>query len=72
MLDEMGPIEAGAIIDTSGVDADRKGRYLGMVQTGTSYNNLKTGIDHLKELGVTDYDIYSYNKVCMEKYLNEI
>lgn len=24
------------------------------------------------ELNVTNYDIYSYNKVCMEKYLNEI
>lgn len=25
-----------------------------------------------KELGVTNYDIYSYNKVCMSKYMTEI
>ncbi|MCR4553590.1 MAG: hypothetical protein K5752_01545 [Succinivibrionaceae bacterium] len=58
------------IDDTSGVDADRKGRYLGMVQTGTFYNNLnlKTGIDHLKELGVTHVQlqpIYDYG-TCSE------
>lgn len=40
---------------TSGVDDDKKGRYLGMVQPGTTYadTGVKTGIDHLKELGVT-------------------
>lgn len=40
---------------TSGVDDDKKGRYLGMVQPGTTYadTGIKTGIDHLKELGVT-------------------
>ena len=40
---------------TSGVDNDKKGRYLGMVQPGTTYadTGVKTGIDHLKELGVT-------------------
>ena len=51
------------IDDTSGVDADKKGRYLGMVQPGTTYGNLKTGIDHLKELGVTHVQlqpIYDY------------
>lgn len=41
------------IDETSGVDADKRGRYLGMVQTGTTYQGVKTGIDHLKELGVT-------------------
>ena len=25
-----------------------------------------------KELNVTDYDIYSYNKICMAKYMDEI
>ncbi len=48
---------------TSGVDADKKGRYLGMVQTGTKYGDLATGIDHLKELGVTHVQlqpIYDY------------
>ena len=38
---------------TSGVDDDKKGLYLGMVQTGTKYRGVTTGIDHLKELGVT-------------------
>lgn len=40
---------------TSGVGDDKKGRYLGMVQPGTTYadTGVKTGIDHLKELGVT-------------------
>ena len=57
------------IDDTSNVDPDKKGRYLGMVQTGTSYNGIKTGIDHLKELGVTHvqlqpiYDYATYSDV---------
>ncbi len=51
---------------TSGVDADKRGRYLGMVQTGTTVNDeglVKTGIDHLKELGVTHVQlmpVYDY------------
>ncbi|ACE85259.1 alpha-amylase family glycosyl hydrolase [Cellvibrio japonicus] len=41
-------------IDTSsGVSAGKRGKYLGMVEQGTTYNGVKTGIDHLKELGVT-------------------
>ena len=55
------------IDETSGVDGDKKGRYLGMVQTGTTYsdgnNTVKTGIDHLKELGITHVQlqpIYDY------------
>lgn len=31
-----------------------------MVQTGTSYNGIKTGIDHLKELGVTHVQILPF------------
>lgn len=40
---------------SSGVDDEKRGRYLGMVQPGTTYadTGVKTGIDHLKELGVT-------------------
>lgn len=38
---------------SSGVSADKRGKYLGMVQAGTRYSGVKTGIDHLKELGVT-------------------
>jgi pullulanase len=38
---------------SSGVSAANRGKFLGMVQTGTTYSGVKTGIDHLKELGVT-------------------
>ncbi len=51
------------IDNTSGVDPDKRGRYLGMVQPGTRYGDFTTGIDHLKELGVTHVQlqpIYDY------------
>ncbi|MFF9206359.1 alpha-amylase family glycosyl hydrolase [Streptomyces sp. NPDC014986] len=38
---------------SSGVDSAKRGKFLGLVQTGTTRNGMKTGIDHLKELGVT-------------------
>ena len=38
---------------SSGVSADKRGKYLGMVQAGTRFGNVKTGLDHLVELGVT-------------------
>lgn len=41
---------------SSGVDAAKRGKFAGMTQTGTTLNGagvVKTGIDHLKELGVT-------------------
>ncbi|MFJ4806623.1 pullulanase X25 domain-containing protein [Streptomyces murinus] len=38
---------------SSGVDAAKRGKFLGLVQTGTTYDGVKTGIDHLKQLGVT-------------------
>lgn len=38
---------------SSGVDAAKRGKFAGLVQTGTTHNGVKTGIDHLKELGVT-------------------
>ena len=41
------------IHSSSGVDAAKRGKFAGMVQSGTSYGSVKTGIDHLKELGVT-------------------
>jgi len=45
----------------SGVDSDKRGKFLGAVQSGTVYHDdngnadssVKTGVDHLKELGVT-------------------
>ncbi len=48
---------------TSGVADEKRGRYMGMVQTSTTYNGVTTGIDHLKELGVTHVQlqpIYDY------------
>jgi pullulanase len=38
---------------TSGVEPGKRGKFLGMVQPGTSYSTLATGIDHLVDLGVT-------------------
>ncbi|MFG5723982.1 pullulanase X25 domain-containing protein [Streptomyces murinus] len=38
---------------SSGVDAAKRGKFLGLVQTGTTYDGVQTGIDHLKQLGVT-------------------
>ncbi|WP_051942908.1 pullulanase X25 domain-containing protein [Streptacidiphilus rugosus] len=42
---------------SSGVDAAKRGRFLGLVQTGTTYSGVSTGIDHLKQLGVTAVQI---------------
>lgn len=38
---------------SSGVPADKRGKFLGLVERGTTYNGQKTGLDHLVELGVT-------------------
>jgi len=38
---------------SSGVSAEKRGKFMGMVESGSRYNGLKTGIDHLKDLGVT-------------------
>lgn len=49
---------------SSGVDSAKRGKYLGLVQTGTTHNGVKTGIDHLKELGITTVHImptYDFN-----------
>jgi pullulanase/glycogen debranching enzyme len=46
------------IDSSSGVSSENRGRYLGMVETGTTNSYGKTtGIDHLKELGVTHVQI---------------
>lgn len=41
----------------SGVSSNKRGKYLGMVETGTKYSTVSTGIDHLKELGITHVQI---------------
>ncbi|MBP5706835.1 MAG: starch-binding protein, partial [Spirochaetales bacterium] len=37
--------------------AANKGKFPGMVESGTTYSGVKTGLDHLKELGVTHVQI---------------
>lgn len=47
-----------------------KGKYLGFCQEGTNYNGLSTGIDHLKELGITHVHlmpVFDYLTVKEEK-----
>jgi pullulanase len=38
---------------SSGVSADKRGKYLGLVEHGTAFNGATTGLDHLIELGVS-------------------
>lgn len=41
-------------IDTSsGVPEDKRGKFLGLVEPGTTHDGVKTGLDHLLELGIT-------------------
>jgi pullulanase len=49
---------------SSGVTAGKRGKFAGMTETGSTYNGYTTGIDHLKELGVTHVQIlpfYDFN-----------
>lgn len=41
----------------SGVPTQYRGKYLAFTATGTTYNGIPTGIDHLKALGITDVQI---------------
>ncbi|WP_309382574.1 alpha-amylase family glycosyl hydrolase [Cerasicoccus frondis] len=41
------------IHSSSGVDVNKRGKFLGMVQPNTSHNGVSTGLQHLKDLGVT-------------------
>ena len=52
------------IASDSGVSAAKRGKFLGMVEGGTSHSGVATGIDHLKELGVTHVQlmpVYDFN-----------
>ncbi|WP_052441813.1 pullulanase X25 domain-containing protein [Streptacidiphilus anmyonensis] len=42
---------------SSGVDAAKRGKFLGLVENGTTDDGVSTGIDHLKQLGVTAVQI---------------
>lgn len=53
---------------TSGVE--HRGKYIGFCEEGTTYNGLSTGIDHLKELGITHVHlmpVFDYLTVKEEK-----
>ena len=51
---------------SSGVNEAWRGKYLGMTQSGTNYEGRATGLDHLKELGITHVQlmpVYDMNSV---------
>ncbi len=60
---------------SSGVSADRRGRYLGMVETGTkNAKGESTGVDYLKKLGITHVQIqpmFDYASVDETKALDD-
>ncbi|MBU2865306.1 hypothetical protein KO489_15750 [Reinekea forsetii] len=45
---------------SSGVASIKRGKFLGMVESGTRYQGVTTGLDHLKELGVTHVQILPF------------
>lgn len=48
----------------SGISSEKRGKFSGMVERGTSHNGVSTGIDHMLELGVTHVQIlpfYDFN-----------
>ena len=54
------------IDSSSGVKDAWRGKYLGLTQSGTNYNGYATGLEHLKELGVTHVQlmpVYDYSSV---------
>ncbi len=54
------------IDSSSGVSPANRGKYLGLIESGTSYNGHATGLDHLKELGVTHVQlmpVFDFNSV---------
>ena len=52
------------ISETSGVSEKNRGKFLGLAETGTTYTEngvtVSTGLDHLKELGVTHVQIQPF------------
>ena len=61
--------------ENSGVDAAKRGKYLGMIQNGTKNSAGKsTGVDYLKELGITHVQIqpmFDYASVDETKPLDD-
>lgn len=56
------------IDEDSGVSPEKRGKFLGMVETGTTYNGMSTGIDHLKELGITHVQILPFYDFATQQY----
>ena len=56
-----------SIDDSSGVSEENKGKYLGVVETGTTTENgVSTGLDHMVDMGVTHVHllpVYDYGSV---------
>ncbi len=65
--------------ETWGGTKANAGKYLGLCESGTKYNNVTTGFDHIKELGVThvqllpifDYGVVDESKLTDKAYLEE-
>lgn len=53
---------------SSGVSAGNRGKFMGMVERGTTYKGVKTGIDHLIELGVTHVQILPFYDYAADAY----
>ena len=57
------------IDSTSGVKDAWRGKFLGMTQTGTNYEGRATGLDHLKELGITHVQLMPvYDFASIDEY----
>ncbi|MBM7557749.1 alpha-amylase family glycosyl hydrolase [Halanaerobacter jeridensis] len=58
------------IDDSSGISDAKQGKFLGMVEEGTTIpgTSITTGIDHLKELGVTHVQIMPFYDFATEMY----
>lgn len=54
-------LDVAGYTQSSGTDIRNKGKFLGLTETGTTYtdneNNLSTGLDHIKQLGVTAVEL---------------
>ena len=55
---------------------ENRGKYLGLIETGTTYQGVTTGFDHIKELGIThvqllpffDYGVVDESKLDIATY----
>ncbi len=58
------------INSNSGVE--KAGKYLGLTETGTTFKGLKTGLDHLEELGITHVHIMPISDFVTVDELNPV